>query len=192
VRPELRVQFPFNQIFYCFNGNALSAIEHFPGEPSLKGAPMKSDPGQRPQPLRTLRIAGGLLLLLAVFIFAGCPGPTIKVKAPCQTSEIIVSNVSLKAHDTAGQTIFDFSFCLACPGEHPVPIAGVPVTITVPGSNKTFDATSDTSGCVKSAGSRASIDVGNGTAINGKSVKISLEGSDGKKDLPGNYIIKGE
>jgi hypothetical protein len=140
------------------------------------------------------RVWATLLVLPSLILITGCPwGTTVTVpKAACKTTDIIVDNVGLTVAKNDIYAEFTFDFCLKCPGEPPTPIANVPVTITVPGVNVSFPAslTTDTNGCVRAQTRKAITDVGTPTALNGKPVTITVEGTDGKKALPGPFSIK--
>ena len=158
---------------------------------------MKREICLRGRSRRRLRVYVGFLLLTSLILNSGCPGgggPTISLpKAPCKTTEIIVSDIMLTAHDTSGQTLFGFKFCLKCPaGEQGTPISNVAVTISVPGVNvPPQTVTSGPDGCVQATVTKAAVDVGTGLDLNGKPVKITIEGTDGKKDLPGPFTLSG-
>lgn len=137
-----------------------------------------------------------ILLLVITMTATGCKkgSVTVSVKAPCNTAVVQITDVTLEAHTTSNQTFFEFDFCVKCPGgqeNQGVPVANLPVTISVEGTGVSQTVTSDANGCVKATSHKAVVDVGKGEDLNGKPVKITLEGSDGKKEIPGTFTLKG-
>ena len=141
-----------------------------------------------------------LLCLSLLFRCGGSGSVTVQTpKAPCKTTDIKLTGPSgpdptFKVGTTSGQTFFTFDFCINCPGAGEgatvAPVAGLPVTVSLPGINLPAQtAKSDSNGCVHIEIIKASIDVGDEDHDSGKTVIIKLEGSDGTKDLPGPYTL---